>query len=202
MMAEQTYIVQCKACGAKNRIPSDKSGLKAKCGKCGELMEIQKSTSEQDNKNFRTGNVYLVRCLSCGSKNRIPENKMNETAQCGKCHKPVETSGLLSGRSMMVSDRDFETKVLKSPIPVLFFSFANWCPSCQAIIPVVEELARDWKGRVRVAKLNIDQNPMTAGRFNIMSVPTIIIFDNGQARDRLIGAVPKLQIMQKMAPFI
>jgi thioredoxin len=201
-MNEQNIIVQCEACGAKNRIPTDKSGLKAKCGKCGESMDTQKTTAEQSNKNFKTGNIYLVRCLSCGAKNRIPENKMNETVKCGKCHEAMETAGLLSGRSMMVSDRDFESKVIKSPIPVLFFTFANWCPSCQAIIPVVEELARDWKGKVRVAKLNIDQNQMTAGRFNIMSVPTIIIFDNGQVKDRLTGAVPKLQIMQKMAPFI
>lgn len=201
-MNEQNIIVQCEACGAKNRIPTGKSGLKAKCGKCGESMDTQKTTAEQSNKNFKTGNIYLVRCLSCGAKNRIPENKMNETAKCGKCHEAMETAGLLSGRSMMVSDRDFESKVIKSPIPVLFFTFANWCPSCQAIIPVVEELARDWKGKVRVAKLNIDQNQMTAGRFNIMSVPTIIVFDNGQVKDRLTGAVPKLQIMQKMAPFI
>jgi thioredoxin 2 len=201
-MTDQDYIIQCKACGAKNKIHPEKAGLKAKCGKCGEFIDTQKATFEQKEKNFRSGNVYLVRCLSCGAKNRIPENKMNETAKCGKCHEPIETAGLLSGRSMMISDRDFESKVLKSPIPVLFFSFANWCPSCQAIIPVVEELARDWKGRVRVTKLNIDQNPVTAGRFNIMSVPTIIIFDNGQPRDRLTGAVPKLQIMQKMASFI
>jgi thioredoxin 2 len=201
-MNEQSMIIQCKACRAKNRIRPEKSGLKAKCGKCGESIDTRQTTFDQDDKNFRPGNDYLVRCLSCGTKNRIPENKMDETAKCGKCHEPMETAGLLSGRSMMISDRDFEPKVLKSPIPVLFFTFANWCPSCQAIIPVVEELARDWKGRVRVAKLNIDQNPMTAGRFNIMSVPTIIIFDNGQARDRLTGAVPKLQIMQKMAPFI
>lgn len=201
-MNEQSVIIQCKVCGAKNRIPHDKPGLKAKCGKCGEIMDTEKSTPESGGQNFSTGNVYLVRCLSCGAKNRIPENKINETAKCGKCHEAIETSGLLSGRSMMVSDRDFESKVLRSPVPVLFFTFANWCPSCQAIIPIVEELARDWKGRVRVAKLNIDQNSLTAGRFNIMSVPTIIIFDNGQAKDRLTGAVPKLLIMQKMAPFI
>lgn len=201
-MNEQSIIIQCKACGAKNRIPSDKSGLRAKCGKCGELMETPKASEDKNDKNVGTGNIYLVRCLSCGAKNRIPENKMNETAKCGKCHSTMETAGLLSGRSMMVSDRDFENRVLKSPVPVLFFTFANWCPSCQATIPVVEQLAREWKGRVRVAKLNIDQNPMIAGRFNIMSVPTIIIFDNGQTKDRLTGAVPKLLIMQKMAPYI
>jgi thioredoxin 2 len=201
-MNEQSVIIQCRACGAKNRIPHEKSGLKAKCGKCGESIDTEKTTPESSDKNDGTGNVYLVRCLSCRAKNRIPESKMNETAKCGKCHQAIETVGLLSGRSIMVSDRDFESKVLQSPVPVMFFTFANWCPSCQAIIPVVEELARDWKGRVRVAKLNIDQNPVTAGRFNIMSVPTIIIFDNGQAKERLTGAVPKLMIMQKMAPFI
>lgn len=201
-MNEQNMIIQCRACGAKNRVPPEKSGLRAKCGKCGQYMDTTRETSDRDEKNDTSENVYLVRCMSCGARNRIPETKMNETAKCGKCHETIETAGLLSGRSMMVSDRDFESKVLQSPVPVLFFSFANWCPSCQAIIPIVEQLARDWKGRVRVAKLNIDQNPITANRFNIMSVPTIIIFDNGQARDRLTGAVPKLLIIQKMAPFI
>jgi predicted Zn finger-like uncharacterized protein len=119
-MNEQSVIIQCRACGAKNRIPHEKSGLKAKCGKCGESIDTEKTTPESSDKNDGTGNVYLVRCLSCRAKNRIPESKMNETAICGKCHQAIETVGLLSGRSIMVSDRDFESKVLQSPVPVMF----------------------------------------------------------------------------------
>jgi thioredoxin 2 len=201
-MNEDSHIIQCKTCGAKNRVAHSKLGLKAKCGKCGEPIDIRNLKTGSKSGDIFSENIYLVRCLFCGAKNRIPEGKMKDDVKCGKCHEPIETSGLLSGRSMMTSDRDFDVKVLKSPIPVLFFAFANWCPSCQAVIPIVEELAREWKGRVRVAKLNIDQNPATADRFNIMSVPTIIIFDYGQTKDRLTGAVPKVQIMQKMSPFI
>lgn len=198
IMKQESHIIQCKACGAKNRIADQKLGLKAKCGKCGEPID---TTQKRDSAEKRE-NIYLVRCLSCHAKNRIPESKMDEKVKCGKCHQPVETSGLLSGRSIMVSDRDFDLKVLKSPVPVLFFAFANWCPSCRTVIPVVEELAREWKGKVRVAKLNVDQNPVIADRFNIMSVPTIIVFDDGQVKDRLAGAVPRLQIMERMSSFI
>lgn len=201
-MGKESIVIRCGACGAKNRIPAEKTGEKAKCGKCGSFIDTTESPGEKGFENKESGNVYLVRCLSCGAKNRIPEGRMGQTAKCGKCHEPMETAGLLSPRSIMTTDRDFEEKVLKSPVPVLFFAFANWCPSCRAVIPVVEELAKEWKGRVRVAKINVDQNPVTAGRFNILSVPTIIVFDNGQAKDRLTGAAPKLQIMSKMSPYI
>ncbi len=201
-MNNDKILVKCGSCGAKNRIPAEKAGIKAKCGKCGAVIDTGEGAGEKRSENGDSGNVYLVRCISCGAKNRIPESKMGETARCGKCRGPVETAGLLSPRSIMTSDGDFEEKVLKSPVPVLFFAFANWCPSCRAVIPVVEELAKEWKGRVRVAKINVDQNPATANRFNILSVPTIIVFDNGQAKDRLTGAAPKLQIAKKMSPYI
>ncbi len=201
-MDNDNILVKCGACGAKNRIPVEKAGGKAKCGKCGSAIDTGESAGEKRSENRESGNVYLVRCLSCRAKNRIPESKMGETAKCGKCGGPVETAGLMSPRSVMTTDRDFEEKVLKSPVPVLFFAFANWCPSCRAVIPVVEELAKEWKGRVRVAKINVDQNPMTANRFDILSVPTIIVFDNGVAKDRLTGAAPKLQIVSKMSPYI
>ncbi len=199
-MDQQSRIIQCPACGTKNRVPGQKPGLKAKCGKCGEPLD-----TEQEFKNGKSqfpGDFILVRCLSCGTKNRVPENKMDDTVKCGKCHKPLETAGLLSQRSIMTSDRDFDVKVMKSPVPVLFFAFADWCPSCRVVMPAVEELAREWKGKVRVAKLNVDHNPSTANRFNIMSVPTIIVLDYGRVKERLTGAVPKLQIVEKVAPFL
>lgn len=201
-MEKEKKLVRCGACGAKNRIPAGKVGEKAKCGKCGSVIDTGGSSGEKGFENKESRNVYMVRCLSCGAKNRIPESKMGRTAKCGKCREPVETAELMSARSIMTTDRDFEVKVLKSPVPVLFFAFANWCPSCRAVIPVVEELAKEWKGRVRVAKINVDQNPVTSNRFNILSVPTIIIFDNGQAKDRLTGAAPKLQIVNKMSSYI
>jgi thioredoxin 2 len=201
-MNQEARIVQCKNCGTKNRIPAEKIGMSAKCGKCGSTIETKEKDADLTKSKDGSRSFFLVRCLSCGAKNRIPENKMGETAICGKCRSEVHTAGLLSARSLMITDRDFEEKVLRSPLPVLFFAFANWCPSCRAVIPSVEELAREWKGRVRVAKINVDQNQMTAARYNIMSVPTIIIFDNGQAKDRLTGAVPKLQIVSKMSPYI
>jgi thioredoxin 2 len=193
-------IFQCPECGSKNRIPVDKIGHSAKCGKCG--SKIDTDGLKQPPPKDDTGPAYKVRCLSCKAKNRIPPEKMGKTAKCGRCDASIETSGLMTGRSMMVLDRDFDPMVLRSPLPVLLLFWANWCPSCQAVIPVVEQLASQWKGRVRVAKLNVDQNQIVAGQFNIMSVPTIMIFDNGQVKERLTGAVPKLQIVEIVKPYL
>jgi thioredoxin 2 len=193
-------MTTCSGCGAKNRIPFDKIGSSAKCGKCGSTIDTANLKSKSTKKE--TLNDYKVRCLSCKAKNRIPSDKMGETAKCGRCESIIETAQLITGRSMMVTDQSFETLVLHSPLPVIFLCWANWCPSCQAVIPVVEQIASEWKGRIRVAKLNVDQNQMTASRFNIMSVPTLMVFDNGQFRDRLTGAVPKEQIVRAMAPFV
>ena len=201
-MSQEKLIVACGQCGAKNRIPGEKIGEKARCGKCSADIDTTQATPKQPSEETARGNPYLVRCISCGARNRVPENKMGGIARCGKCREPIETQGLLSGKPVMIEDKDFETKVLKSPVPVLLFAFADWCPSCRSVAPAVEELARDWKGKARVAKANVDRSPAIANRFSIMSVPTMIFFDNGQARDRLTGAVPKLQIARKMAPFL
>lgn len=68
--------------------------------------------------------------------------------------------------------------------------------------PIVEELAREWQGRIKVGKLNVDQNPGTAGRFQIRSIPTLLVFDRGQVADTIVGALPKAQIVQRMSPWL
>ena len=90
-----------------------------------------------------------------------------------------------------VSDDNFEQEVIKSGKPVLVDFWAPWCGPCRAIGPVVEDLAEVYKDRVKVAKLNIDDNPKTAIVYGVMSIPTIVLFKNGNALDKVVGLVPK-----------
>ena len=90
-----------------------------------------------------------------------------------------------------VSDDNFEQEVIKSENPVLVDFWAPWCGPCRAIGPVVEELAETYKDRVKVAKLNIDDNPKTATVYGVMSIPTIVLFKNGNALDKVVGLVHK-----------
>ncbi len=147
-------------------------------------------------------NAYLIRCPSCGTQNRIPADRAGQTAKCGKCQSSVATDILLTAAPVMVTDRDFEMKVLKSPLPVLMDCWAPWCGPCRTMTPVMAALAREWQGKARVGKLNIDQNPLTATRFQVMSVPTFLIFDNGRLKETIPGAVQKEILQTKMRPYL
>ncbi|QTA90183.1 thioredoxin TrxC [Desulfonema magnum] len=147
-------------------------------------------------------NSYLLRCSACGTKNRIPSDKVGLTAKCGKCGASIHTADAFTEKPVIITDNNFDAQVLKSPLPVLLDCWAPWCGPCQMLGPVIEELASEWKGKVRVAKLNSDENPGISAKFQIRSIPSILIFDNGQLKDTLVGAMPKQTIIQKMAPYI
>jgi thioredoxin 1 len=95
-----------------------------------------------------------------------------------------------------VSDADFEAKVLKSPEPVVVDFWAEWCGPCRMIAPALEEIAGKLDGRVKILKLNVDENPATAAKYAVMSIPTLMIFKNGEPASRQVGAAPRQKLEQ------
>jgi thioredoxin 2 len=114
--------------------------------------------------------TQLLRCPACHATNRVPQDKIARGLEpvCGRC----KTSLLISNKPLTVTDATFSTEVERSPLPVLLDMWAAWCGPCRMIAPAVEALAAELAGRVRVAKLNVDENPLTATRFNVQSIPT------------------------------
>lgn len=99
---------------------------------------------------------------------------------------------------LTVSDATFESEVLKSDKPVLVDFWAPWCGPCRMIAPIVEELANDYDGKAVIAKVNVDDNPKISMQFGIRSIPTLLIFKNGQVVDQIVGAVPRGVIESKL----
>lgn len=97
-----------------------------------------------------------------------------------------------------ISDDNFESEVLKSDKPVLIDFWATWCGPCRTIAPIVEELASEYNGKVKIGKLDVDNNQQTAIKYGVRSIPTLLVFKNGEVRETIIGAVPKGQIVQKL----
>lgn len=97
-----------------------------------------------------------------------------------------------------VSDQSFENEVIKSTLPVLIDIWAPWCGPCRMVAPVVEGLAEKYNGKVKFCRLNVDENPQTAAKYRVMSIPTLMFFKNGQAVDTVIGAVPERALQPKI----
>ncbi len=104
----------------------------------------------------------------------------------------------MAGNVLQVTDDTFEAEVLQSDKPALVDFWASWCGPCRAIAPVVEELAEEFAGQVKVAKLNVDESPKTPGQYGIRAIPTLIMFKNGEVVDQITGAVSKSHLEEAL----
>jgi thioredoxin len=103
---------------------------------------------------------------------------------------------MASDKIVHVTDASFEKEVLESDKPVLIDFWAPWCGPCRAIAPVVEELANDYDGRLKVVKINVDDNPATPARYGVRGIPNLIVIKSGQVKDQIVGAVPKAHLVR------
>jgi thioredoxin 2 len=140
----------------------------------------------------------LIRCPSCGTTNRVAQAKLDQglAPACGRCKQALAAAA--TPGPLTVTDATFATEVERSPLPVLVDAWAPWCGPCRMVGPSVDALAKELAGQVRVAKLNVDDNPHTAGRFDIRSIPTMLVMRDGREIDRIVGALPKEAIRARL----
>jgi thioredoxin 2 len=138
----------------------------------------------------------MIKCPVCDASNRVPRDKIEHglKPKCGRCKNPLP----IRLEPLTVTDGTFTTDVEGSPMPVVVDAWAAWCGPCRMIAPVVEELTTEMIGRARIAKLNVDENPQTATRFNLRSIPTLLVLKSGREVDRIIGVQPKQEILRRL----
>jgi thioredoxin 2 len=134
----------------------------------------------------------VVSCPQCGTKNRLKMSSLAQVPICGNCKGSLPW--IING-----TDISFR-KELGVTTPVLVDFWAEWCAPCRMTAPVLEDLARDKAGQIKIMKINVDQNPATAGQFNIQSIPTLILFINGNPVETMVGAMSKDMLLNRIAP--
>jgi len=101
-----------------------------------------------------------------------------------------------------VSDDSFDNEVLKSPLPVLIDFWAPWCGPCRAVAPIVDELAGEYAGKLKIVKMNVDDNPRTPARYGVRGIPNLILFKNGEVQQLIVGAVPKAHLVKAISTVV
>lgn len=177
-------IIRCLSCGTKNRIPKQKLQGRSICGKCGASLDD-----------------LIICCLKCGTKNRMPENRLHQKPLCGKCRKPLVIPQQKI-KPFDVTDQTFAREVLNSDSSVLVDCWAPWCSPCRTLSPIIDKLASDYANGVKVVKLNVDENPLTASQYGIRSIPTMLFFKEGKMVHRVTGALPKEEIEHHLLSII
>ena len=108
----------------------------------------------------------------------------------------------MTNSNLIVTDENFNDEVLQSEIPVLVDFWAEWCGPCRTIAPLIEEIAGDYDGRIKVRKLNVDDNPEVTGRFGVRSIPTLALFKDGEVRETAVGVQPKAKLEHLIDQYI
>ncbi len=137
--------------------------------------------------------VSLLTCKSCGARNRIRPSARGVPA-CGTCKAALPWL-------VNASDATFDAEA-DAAVPVVVDLWAPWCGPCRFVGPILEELARDYAGQLKVVKVNVDDNRRTSERFQAYSIPTMVVLKSGQPVDRIVGALPKDQLVSRLRPHL
>jgi thioredoxin 2 len=144
-----------------------------------------------------TTESFIIQCKNCGAKNRVPRSRIHDRPICGKCRERLPAMTFTS-RPVIVTDQTFQNEILNFPGTVLVDCWAPWCGPCKMVAPILDQLARSYAGQAKIAKLNVDQNPFTSSKYQILSVPTMLFFKSGQLLKTLAGAHPQHEIERQL----
>lgn len=136
----------------------------------------------------------VTTCAKCGAKNRLKTATQDQVPVCGQCKNPLPWI-------VMGNDAGFQNE-LQTSIPVLVDFWAEWCAPCRITAPIIDALAGDKAGRIKILKINVDQNPETARRYNVRSIPTMILFIKGNAVETLVGALSKEALLAQLGQYL
>ncbi len=171
-MNPKYFIIRCLRCNQKNRVKRDQQTGRPMCGRCGAYLD-----------------ELILSCLICHKKNRIREDKLHDCPVCGHCGAP-----LYQGYVQSLSDKTFDNEIDSFPAPVFLCCWAPWCVSCRIVLPFLEQIAPRYDGGIKIAKLNIDENPLIASRYSVSKTPTFLIFRNRKLHKTLTGILTKEEI--------
>lgn len=139
----------------------------------------------------------LIVCPGCGAKNRIPPAKQHLTPKCGRCGQSL-VGAARCGIVNPLTDAQFRQLVEQSPLPVVVDFYSPTCGPCRMLAPVLDALANEYGSRLLFFKLDTSTQQMSAARFQIRGVPTLLLFKDGQVVDQLVGAAPRAEIVQRL----
>ena len=137
--------------------------------------------------------AVVTACSACGKMNRILRARLRDDPTCGQCKGKI-----FPRRPVTITDASWKKEVEDSPIPVLVDFWAPWCGPCRAVAPVLAAIAGERAGKLKIAKLNVDENPNAAARFQVQAIPTMIIFRGPLEVDQIRGAMPKAALESRI----